>query len=107
MNVKEHLLVCLMEECAEVQQAVSKFLRFGPGENHNGSTNEHDLLVELEHVSAIRRMLELNGIFSATLSATESWEIWHKKSKKLTDYMELSHERGLLKYLNKEDENND
>lgn len=107
MNVKEHLLVCLMEECAEVQQAVSKLLRFGHGKNPYGSTNEHDLLVELEHVSAIRRMLELNGMLSTTLSATESWEIGHKKSKKLADYMELSHERGLLKYLNAEEENND
>lgn len=29
MNKAEHLLTCLAEECAEIQQAVSKALRFG------------------------------------------------------------------------------
>lgn len=107
MQLKEYLLVCLMEECAEAQQAAAKLLRFGPGENPYGSTNEHDLLVELEHVSSIRRMLELNGMLSTTLSPTESWEIGYQKGKKLAHYMELSHERGLLKYLNEEDGTHD
>jgi len=29
MNKTEHLLTCLMEECAEIQKAVAKALRFG------------------------------------------------------------------------------
>lgn len=29
MNLQEHLLSCLAEECAEVGQCVSKALRFG------------------------------------------------------------------------------
>ncbi len=29
MNKTEYLLVCLAEECAEIQQAVDKALRFG------------------------------------------------------------------------------
>ena len=34
MSEVEHLLVCLSEECAEIQKAVSKTLRFGEDRNH-------------------------------------------------------------------------
>lgn len=45
MNLKEHLLTVLSEECAEVQQAVSKALRFGAKDSRPGtdSTNAQEI----------------------------------------------------------------
>ena len=41
MNKQEYLLTCLSEECAEIQQAVSKALRFGlDNYNPNGLFNQ-------------------------------------------------------------------
>ena len=49
MTKNENLLVTLSEECAEVQQAVSKVLRFGQ-DNYNPATpqvtNELEVLTE-------------------------------------------------------------
>ena len=33
MNEVEHLLTCLMEECAEIQKSTAKAMRFGLDEN--------------------------------------------------------------------------
>jgi len=49
MNVTEHLLVCLSEECAEVQQAVSKALRFGINDSYKDYGNNHDRIVQEIH----------------------------------------------------------
>ena len=57
-------LVLLIEECAEVQQAATKVLRFGVGGHyqtgeHQGRTNVEALEVELGHLLAIYRSLRL------------------------------------------------
>ena len=59
MNKTEHLLACLMEECAEIQKVAAKALRFGlddhaPGEpmvpNSESIANEcTDLLVYIDN----------------------------------------------------------
>jgi len=45
MNKTEYLLVCLAEECAEIQQAVDKALRFGLDVGFPGgkTTNAQDI----------------------------------------------------------------
>lgn len=59
MNYQEHLLTCLMEELAGVQQEISKCLRFGcdhkgPGLEH---TNLEKVQLEFADVGAIRSLL--------------------------------------------------
>lgn len=65
MTEKENLLVVLAEECAEVQQATTKSLRFGL-DNHGPDapmyTNEHDLLTEYHQLVAVMEMLCEHGI---------------------------------------------
>ena len=48
MNKLEHLLVVVNEECAEIQQATSKALRFGlyNGHPNKETMNEEDILIE-------------------------------------------------------------
>lgn len=53
----DHLLVILMEECAEVQQAASKCFRFGLTEE-----NHSNLLHEFNDLLAVVEMLEDNGL---------------------------------------------
>ena len=59
MNRQEHLLIKLIEECAEVQKAAAKALEFGL-ENKNPDTrlsNAKEIAHELDDVMAIVQML--------------------------------------------------
>lgn len=64
MNRKEHLLVCLAEECAEVAQRVSKALRFSLSEIQPGHhlTNEERIEGEFHDLCAIAEMLCSEGV---------------------------------------------
>ncbi len=59
MNKTEYLLICLMEECAEIQQIASKCLRFGLGNHHPDGMkcNDAELQRELTDLDAIRFLL--------------------------------------------------
>jgi len=59
MTRYEHLMTILMEEAAEVQQAVSKALRFGLDDKHpeTGVSNLQQLNVELSQLDALVEML--------------------------------------------------
>lgn len=65
MTKGENLLVTLSEECAEIQQAVSKSLRFGL-ENYNPVTpkltNEKDIMTEYYQLITVMEMLIVSGI---------------------------------------------
>ena len=78
----EHLLVVLMEECAEVQKAASKCYRFGlTDKNHSHLVDElNDLLAAVE-------MLEESGVqtFSIYKDRMEA-----KKTKVLYYYEQLN-----------------
>ena len=93
MDKKEHLLTCLTEECAEVQQAVAKALRFGLGDGYPGTdrTNEGDLLNELNDLFAVVEMLRDVGIW---------WRIdgdaVAAKKAKIETFMEHAKQRGTL-----------
>lgn len=58
---EEYLLTCLMEECAGIQQAVSKCLRFGMKNYHPDdpgmTSNEELLAIELTGMVAVAQLL--------------------------------------------------
>lgn len=66
MNLKEHLLTVLSEECSEVQQAVSKALRFGAKDSRPGTntTNAKDIEKEFIEAMAVRDMLRELGVIT-------------------------------------------
>ncbi len=95
MNKTEHLLTCLAEECAEIQQAVTKSLRFGLDDGYpckTKTTNAEDIAKECIDVIAIIEMLEDEGIIKkiGTIQAIE------QKKVKVKHYMEYAKERGTL-----------
>lgn len=92
MKRSEHLLVCLMEECAEVQQAVAKSLRFGLEDHHPERpdlTNEAEILTEFYQLVAVMDLLQQEEII-ATLPEVEVEKIKRRKLEKLDEYMEYS-----------------
>lgn len=78
-NFREHLLVVLMEECAEVQQACSKILRFGGSE-----ANRMDLFHEWNDLLATTEMIRDEGLGSFM----ECSELKEKKKEKVKRYYE-------------------
>ncbi len=94
MNKAEHLLTCLIEECAEVQKAATKALRFGltDGSPNRTTTNAKDIAQELLEVVAITELLEENGIIERpkAISAIE------QKKAKIHTYMDYAAHTGTL-----------
>lgn len=89
---QEHLIACLIEECAEVQQACTKIQRFG-GQGHydNGESNLDALYNELQDLLAVIDLCRTGGII---LLGNNGQMINAKKGK-------------ILYYWNKIRENND
>ncbi len=99
MNQTEHLLVCLAEECAEIQYAVAKALRFGLNDRCPGatSTNAQDIAHEFVDVLAIIEMLEKIG---ALERSTDAHAIERKKAR-VNYYMSYAEQRGTLTLFHK------
>jgi hypothetical protein len=94
MTRNEHLLIVLMEECAEVQQRVSKALRFGldeiqPGESY---TNRYRIAIEIADLLATMEMIGTDGWIDAS---TQQNLILDKKSK-VEHFLIYSKEQGTL-----------
>ncbi|MBP2966692.1 hypothetical protein J8385_19150 [Acinetobacter baumannii] len=98
MNLESYLLVCLMEECAEIQQAVAKSIRFGLDDHHpsrKDQTNQEELLEEFYQCVAVVEMLqEKNSLHK--LSETEIDYIKKNKKEKVIKYMQYSKDKGQL-----------
>jgi hypothetical protein len=98
MNKSEYLLVCLMEECAEVQQIAAKCLRFGLDNYHPSdeakTPNYQELRRELNDLDGIRIMLhvETRLPFEPEIDQTTPM----KKINKVRRYMEVSRGCGTL-----------
>lgn len=95
INETQHLLVCLMEECAEVQKECAKALRFGLDDKHpkyEGSNKERmeqeviDLMGVLEMLFA-RKIIMLPDDFQARIK---------DKQRRIQKYMDYARERGVL-----------
>lgn len=95
MNRKEHLLTILSEECAEVQQAVSKALRFGAKDCRpwSESTNARDIEKEFIEAMAVRDMLRELGVIT---QPGDSKKIYDDKRARVEKYLELSKQNGTL-----------
>jgi hypothetical protein len=93
MTKREHLLVCLIEECGEVIQAASKALRFGLDDGYPGTgrTNVNDIARELDDLDAIQRMLINDGV---DLHPDDSQIL--AKMQKVELYQKYAIERGTL-----------
>jgi hypothetical protein len=97
MTRREHLLICLAEECAEVQKEITKILRFGLKDKpfvaggNNLEPNDVRLENELNDVMAVVDMLRSEGI-----KVMFSSEKAQAKKDKVEKYMKYSHSKGLL-----------
>lgn len=99
MTKDENLLVTLSEECAEIQQAVSKSLRFGTN-NYNPATpkltNERDIMVEYYHLVTVMEILTERGTLHQ-LKCDDIARIKNNKRRNVERYQNLSSELGLIK----------
>lgn len=91
MNRTEHLLACLAEECAEVQHAVAKALRFGLDDGYPGaaSTNAQDIAREFIDVLAVMEMLEESGAIERLLDP----QAIDRKKDRVNEYIEYAARR--------------
>ncbi|MGC6767752.1 hypothetical protein [Enterococcus sp. LJL51] len=98
MNINEHLVLVAMEECAEIQQALSKALRFGFDDYRPSTpdeTNEDQILTEYYQLTAMIEELQHKNILKS-LTEVEVMEIKSKKINKVYKYAEYSKQRKLL-----------
>ena len=95
MNTKEHLLICLSEECAEIQHAVSKALRFGT-EDWNpktDATNAQDIAREYVDLVAVIDLCREHGIIG---QPGESKAMYEAKRERVKEFMGYARETGAL-----------
>lgn len=99
MTTGENLLITFSEECAEIQQAVAKGLRFGLDNHHPDhpdETNEADILTEFYQLQAVMDLLQETGTLKRLDEATIVG-IKVAKWEKMRHYMAVSRECGRLK----------
>lgn len=97
MNKIENISIVVMEECAEVQQAISKALRFGYDcyDPSNPDTNNAiDILTEYYQLEAMMDLLISESSLDKYLSVEEIIQIKNNKTKKFLKYQEISEELG-------------
>lgn len=103
MNKKELLLACLMEELAEMQQEVSKCLRFTPDHQYDGYDHSNKVRFQLEYadVCAIASMLREEGfetfIETPVNPGKEFVERYFDKMRRTEDSLKISHTLGALR----------
>lgn len=94
MNVQQHLLIHLAEECVEAAHRASKALRFGLGEIQDGQDkdNADRLSEEITDVLGIIALLEQRG----EIRVDRSPEALARKANKVTQYLVKAQELGTL-----------
>jgi hypothetical protein len=95
----EHLMICLMEECAEVSQRASKSLRFGVNEIQPGQaeTNAQRLAGEMVDLMTVYSMLVKDGVLpSLGILTGESAAASRAKRDKVEKFLLYSAECGTL-----------
>ena len=97
MNKTEHLLVCLAEEAAELQQAVSKALRFGLSDGYpeSATTNRHDIEREFIDLLAVMELLDDLDIVRPYVTSDKLSE----KKTKVCKWLEYAREHETLNEL--------
>lgn len=99
VNRTEHLLTLASEECSEVQQNVSKTLRFGLDEIKADLTitNAERVCYEMRDLISIFKMLEAEGAIPDTWFPTD--EEHETKRAKVEKYIAVSMELGTIGVL--------
>lgn len=99
MNLKEHLLFCLVEEAGEIIQAAAKSGRFGLDDRYpkpDSQTAREHLGNELNDLFAIVEMLQSEGVFPLDLY---NKELVKAKKEKVRKYMLYAFDKGTLEEL--------
>jgi hypothetical protein len=94
MTKLENLYIVVMEECSEMQQSISKILRFGENNSHPNrldSTNAKELLTEYYQLQAVMEMIIEQGVLG-NISEDEIADIKFGKRRNVRAYMHLSEE---------------
>lgn len=93
MNKIEHLLTCLIEECAEVQKEATKALRFGLEDIwKDNPTPSVKLAVEFGDLLGVFEMLKEEGVIP---ELSDEYLI-KKKKERVLKYMQYAVDRGTL-----------
>jgi len=89
-----------MEECAEVQKAAAKALRFGLDDHapNSDSTNAEDIAVEIIDLIAVVEMLEEEKIIPS-ITDNNSVSLIEKKKEKVKKYMDYAKNQGTLERI--------
>jgi hypothetical protein len=98
MKKEEYLAVVAMEECAEIQQALSKAIRFGFEDHHPlraDETNEEQMLTEFYQLTAMIEELQKQGIIEG-FNKDKITQIKQDKIDKVYHYMNYSKQQGRL-----------
>ena len=98
LSKNEYLLICLIEELSEVQQELSKCLRFSL--NHMpevyDTTNAKRAALEFADVFAIIELLEAEGIAFIDFNNDSFFNRVKDKKKRTLKYMEESRKMKIL-----------
>lgn len=94
MQRTEMLLVQLMEECAEVQQACSKALRFGLRNSRpdEATSNSFNISMEVADLFAIVDLLEREDVMDDLRMPVNI----QAKQRKVERFLEVSKDEGCL-----------
>ena len=92
MNITQHLLIKLSEECSEISKEALKAVQFGLGNHHPDETrtNNDKLISEFNDLFAIIEML------NDRLECIENRASIENKKRKVIKFMKVSVELGLL-----------
>lgn len=94
MNIEEHLLTIMAEECGEVAGQISKALRFGMDEQRDLPTSNRERINgEWNDVLAMVELLKENKI----IDLQPDPKLIEAKKQKVKRYMEYSKSLGTLK----------
>lgn len=91
-------MLVTIEECAEVQQALAKVMRFGQSDTHPETpdeTNEEQLLTEFYQLTAMMEELQNKKIIKE-LTPQQIQSIKDNKLEKVYRYLTYSQEKGLV-----------
>ena len=99
MDLCENLLVTASEECAEIQQSISKALRFGltSGSEYppNFKSNQDQIMQEYLELTAVIERLQVFGWLPIP-SIEDKRYIKLQKLDKVTKYCDVSRANGCL-----------
>lgn len=108
MKKQDYYYVMLMEECAEIQQAVAKILRFGLDDTHPDFpelTNEKDFLTEYYQLMTVVEELQKQQKL-VSWSEEQIQAVKNEKKQKIAKYLEYSKARGFVEEENRHELSN-